>query len=449
MKQIVRILSVTGLIVLLSGCGVFESVINVVSNTMTEWQQSPNASKEQKAIAEMWNTGGAGSKITATGAAIADGLALFGVKGAGDVQKIQETTQNAVFNTKTTGNETADLIIAATYYGGAIADHFISKKKNADFEEYAAQHREQYTADPDSPYYDPYYDYRWEIDYEKRTIRKRDSYEFNTLRRENERQESLADKRRELIVMGVLTEDEYNEFFEGGLLLEPLTNEQKKYLSQEELAEEIKRREEAQDLYREYVAKLTGEMRRNGYIPGTYNQGSKTFKTIEDFYPQAETPTCSSGSNTDMQENLEELPNASTVISEENYTQIQDETISEPSQISEISTALEQVNLARFAFNTIALTQSQKSELDELLKILEGKDVTICVTGHTCSIGTDKANYNVGLKRAEAAKKYLVDKGVSESQIVVASAGASMPIASNDTVEGRGENRRISFAVQQ
>lgn len=73
--------------------------------------------------------------------------------------------------------------------------------------------------------------------------------------------------------------------------------------------------------------------------------------------------------------------------------------------------------------------------------------VSIEIVGHTCSIGAEKANYNVGLQRAINAKKYLVDKGIDANRISIVSKGYNCPKASNDTPEGRAMNRRITFNV--
>jgi OmpA-OmpF porin, OOP family len=53
----------------------------------------------------------------------------------------------------------------------------------------------------------------------------------------------------------------------------------------------------------------------------------------------------------------------------------------------------------------------------------------------------------LSLKRASAAKKYLVEKGVESSRIVMEGLGEVNPIGANDTETGRKENRRVEFEV--
>lgn len=101
-----------------------------------------------------------------------------------------------------------------------------------------------------------------------------------------------------------------------------------------------------------------------------------------------------------------------------------------------------------YKFNGITLTEVQKRELDNIAEYLTSdKTLSIEVIGHTCSIGSEKGNYNVGLQRAINAKNYLINKGIDTSRINVVSESYNSPKASNDTPEGRAQNRRVTFSV--
>jgi outer membrane protein OmpA-like peptidoglycan-associated protein len=67
------------------------------------------------------------------------------------------------------------------------------------------------------------------------------------------------------------------------------------------------------------------------------------------------------------------------------------------------------------------------------------------VRGHTDTTGS--ANQVLSERRAAAAVEYLVEHGVPSDQLTSSGAGDTEPIASNDTPEGRAENRRIEFRV--
>lgn len=69
----------------------------------------------------------------------------------------------------------------------------------------------------------------------------------------------------------------------------------------------------------------------------------------------------------------------------------------------------------------------------------------ISLVGHTDNVGNDAANHRLGLERAKMIQSMLVQRGVSESQIEIASEGETNPIAGNDTQAGRDKNRRVEL----
>lgn len=71
------------------------------------------------------------------------------------------------------------------------------------------------------------------------------------------------------------------------------------------------------------------------------------------------------------------------------------------------------------------------------------------VVGHTDSLGLRINNIALSKDRAETVKAYLSNKGVIASKINTSGKGPDMPIASNDTAEGRARNRRIEFRILQ
>jgi len=70
----------------------------------------------------------------------------------------------------------------------------------------------------------------------------------------------------------------------------------------------------------------------------------------------------------------------------------------------------------------------------------------VFVVGHTDSVGTN--NYAFGLGRANNVKDYLISQGISAAIIEASSKGEDEPIATNDTDEGRGKNRRIEITIK-
>ena len=75
--------------------------------------------------------------------------------------------------------------------------------------------------------------------------------------------------------------------------------------------------------------------------------------------------------------------------------------------------------------------------------------VIIAVNGYTDSIGSDAYNERLSLRRANAVRAYLEAHGVAASRMTVKGFGEADPVASNDTAEGRAQNRRVELIVNQ
>jgi OOP family OmpA-OmpF porin len=69
------------------------------------------------------------------------------------------------------------------------------------------------------------------------------------------------------------------------------------------------------------------------------------------------------------------------------------------------------------------------------------------VEGHTDSTGSTQYNHDLSLRRAEAVKQALVAGGMADAQVEAVGKGASQPVESNRTAQGRSENRRVAIIV--
>ena len=102
-----------------------------------------------------------------------------------------------------------------------------------------------------------------------------------------------------------------------------------------------------------------------------------------------------------------------------------------------------------FAFNKSDIRPEFQSELDEVGTFLQNNpNAYVMLVGYTDSIGS--AEYNLGLskRRADSAANYLMTQhNIKQDRIVVNYYGKANPIASNDTDEGRAQNRRVEIAV--
>ena len=88
-------------------------------------------------------------------------------------------------------------------------------------------------------------------------------------------------------------------------------------------------------------------------------------------------------------------------------------------------------------------------EIEKVAEYLkEHPDVKIEIQGHTDSTGSAKYNLRLSQRRAEAVKEILVKKyGISPDRIIAKGYGEAMPIAPNNTPEGRAKNRRVIVKI--
>lgn len=101
-----------------------------------------------------------------------------------------------------------------------------------------------------------------------------------------------------------------------------------------------------------------------------------------------------------------------------------------------------------FEFDKSTLLAESFFELNKLFDLLwENVEMEILIEGHTDIIGADVYNENLSRQRAKAVVDYLVKKGIPATRIYYKGYGRSMPIASNDSEDGRSRNRRVEFLI--
>lgn len=110
-------------------------------------------------------------------------------------------------------------------------------------------------------------------------------------------------------------------------------------------------------------------------------------------------------------------------------------------------------NPIRLYFETgeaqINLTEEERNRIAELNTYLtQVENVKVLVVGNTDNVGKRAANLRLGQERAEFVKSYLISNHFAESVIETTSNGPDKPIASNNTQEGRAENRRVEITLK-
>jgi outer membrane protein OmpA-like peptidoglycan-associated protein len=79
--------------------------------------------------------------------------------------------------------------------------------------------------------------------------------------------------------------------------------------------------------------------------------------------------------------------------------------------------------------------------------VLAYPSLKLAIEGNTDSVGTEAFNQQLSEQRAEGVRSYLAQQGVPESSTTATGFGKTRPIASNDTAEGRQQNRRVELVV--
>ena len=79
--------------------------------------------------------------------------------------------------------------------------------------------------------------------------------------------------------------------------------------------------------------------------------------------------------------------------------------------------------------------------------VLAYPSLHVAVEGHTDSVGSDEYNQNLSELRAQSVRDYFVQQGIPASAVEARGFGKTAPIASNDTAEGRQQNRRVELVL--
>lgn len=101
-----------------------------------------------------------------------------------------------------------------------------------------------------------------------------------------------------------------------------------------------------------------------------------------------------------------------------------------------------------YKVDSFALTPQSRVELDKVVSLLEANPtLEIEIGGHTDNTGTAAYNIVLSGKRAEEVTKYLVSRGIHRQRISSRGYGLNVPVASNETEEGRALNRRTELKI--
>ena len=101
-----------------------------------------------------------------------------------------------------------------------------------------------------------------------------------------------------------------------------------------------------------------------------------------------------------------------------------------------------------FGFDSAELTSEARSALNEVANVVsQYTDTRVNIAGHTDNTGDDAYNQRLSERRAQAVGSYLGQNGVSSARLNTRGYGESQPVASNDTEQGRSQNRRVEITL--
>ncbi len=96
----------------------------------------------------------------------------------------------------------------------------------------------------------------------------------------------------------------------------------------------------------------------------------------------------------------------------------------------------------------MSLRSESIAELNRLKRILDDNpSMKIEIGGHTDSKGSGEYNKKLSNDRAQSVVTYLIENGIDTTRLTYKGYGKDQPVASNETEEGRQENRRVEFKV--
>ena len=103
-----------------------------------------------------------------------------------------------------------------------------------------------------------------------------------------------------------------------------------------------------------------------------------------------------------------------------------------------------------FDFDKATLRPAAMAKLDHATEVMTNHaGIKVNVEGHTDSVGSDAYNEKLSDRRAKSVVDYLVGRGIDASRLMPTGYGEGRPVATNDTAEGRAQNRRVDLVVAE
>lgn len=122
------------------------------------------------------------------------------------------------------------------------------------------------------------------------------------------------------------------------------------------------------------------------------------------------------------------------------------ETVTDQNNLQAIKVTFDEGILFKTGKSNLS-TASQNALNDFATSLLENPQTDVTINGHTDNTGSRAINDKLSKERAQAVANYLIGKGVPSARMTTNGLAYDCPIASNDTPEGRAQNRRVEIYI--
>lgn len=110
------------------------------------------------------------------------------------------------------------------------------------------------------------------------------------------------------------------------------------------------------------------------------------------------------------------------------------------------------IESSEIQFHKNTTTVSNLDDATQFLSLLKseisGREVSVSVVGHTCDLGTEQYNLNLGQQRAESFRSQLTKIGINPASLSFSSKGESEPLVPNTNEAARAKNRRVEITIK-
>src|SRR5699024_3746228 len=101
-----------------------------------------------------------------------------------------------------------------------------------------------------------------------------------------------------------------------------------------------------------------------------------------------------------------------------------------------------------FDCDSSELRPGMKDQIQELADVLQDyKKTKVIFAGHTDSVGDEDYNQKLSLRRAKSVARYAAENGIDPERFQITGYGETQPVATNETEQGRQQNRRVEIAI--